>query len=281
MKPSQRVRRLWSTRKTGTATDAHVACPPPTTLLSALGLRPKRVAVAVVVVGFLGSAAAVADSEAVARRHAAKANQLSAKNKCRSAVPEFTRAYKILKDPALLFNRAECLRKLGRDAEALKDYEQFLTELPQAPNHAAVEARIASLRGAVGAGGGTAAAMKPEQGTPAEKEAAGPTGKPGQKRADAPAVPAATAAAMPARPAETAALAPAAPSAAKAAVGNLAAPTAPVAKPSDKAAPPGAPTAPAAAKPAEKAPTTPAAKPDEKAAPAPEAPARRAKKWTD
>jgi hypothetical protein len=89
---------------------------------------------------------AFADSTAVARKHVARANKLAAQNKCRSAVSEFGRAYRTLKDPILLFNRAECQRKLGNVEEALKDYEQFLSDMPTAPNRASVEAHIAILR---------------------------------------------------------------------------------------------------------------------------------------
>jgi tetratricopeptide (TPR) repeat protein len=92
---------------------------------------------------------ALADSEAAARKHATRANKLAAQNKCRSAVSEFNRAYETLKDPILLFNRAECQRKLGNAEEALKDYEQFLSDMPTAPNRAGVEAHIASLRAAL------------------------------------------------------------------------------------------------------------------------------------
>jgi hypothetical protein len=107
------------------------------------------VVVTLFVVGLASQTALAADSGASGRRHAAKANQLAAKNKCKGAVVEFTKAYKSLKDPAILFNRAECQRKLGNNAGALKDYEQFLTDMPTAPNRASVEARMASLREAM------------------------------------------------------------------------------------------------------------------------------------
>jgi tetratricopeptide (TPR) repeat protein len=80
------------------------------------------------------------------RRHAAKANRLSARNRCKQAIPEFTKAYRLLHDATLLFNRAECYRRLGKSPEAIQDYEGFLAGAPNAPNRAAVEARIASLR---------------------------------------------------------------------------------------------------------------------------------------
>ena len=102
--------------------------------------------VALVVAGLGSLSASAADNEAAGRRHAAKANQLAAKNKCKGAVPEFTKAYKSLKDPTILFNRAECQRKLGNNADALKDYEQFLADMPAAPNRASVETRMASMR---------------------------------------------------------------------------------------------------------------------------------------
>jgi tetratricopeptide (TPR) repeat protein len=107
-------------------------------------------AVAALVIAVLGSRPSLAaDSEASGRKHAAKANQLAAKNKCKSALPEFTKAYKTLKDPTILFNRAECQRKLGNHADALKDYEQFLVDMPTAPNRASVEAHMAALRDAI------------------------------------------------------------------------------------------------------------------------------------
>lgn len=95
----------------------------------------------------LGARAATADPEDGARKHAARANKLAAQNKCRAALSEFTRAYDVLKDPTLLFNRAECERKLGKVEDAVADYEHFLSDMPTAPNRASVEARIAELRG--------------------------------------------------------------------------------------------------------------------------------------
>lgn len=88
------------------------------------------------------------------RRHAAKANRLSARNKCKQAIPEFSKAYRLLHDATLLFNRAECYRRLGKSPEAIQDYEGFLAGAPGAPNRAAVEARIASLRASATPGKG-------------------------------------------------------------------------------------------------------------------------------
>ncbi|MBN2573274.1 MAG: tetratricopeptide repeat protein [Deltaproteobacteria bacterium] len=231
-------------------------------------------AIAVLLVGSgLGARTATADPEAVARRHAAKANQLAARNRCRAAVPEFNRALKVLKDPALLFNRAECLRKLGRGDEALTDYERFLVEMPNTPNRATVEARILALRGipAPGTTSHVELGAKKEPAAASGKEPAVPGAKPAEK-------PAATVAKEPAAPAAKVAEKPAVPPAR--------APAATPAKPTGKPAvsPAKEPAAPAP-KPAgtsletpARAPVAPAAKPAEKT---PAAPIGRAKKWTD
>ncbi|HEY4188199.1 MAG TPA: hypothetical protein VGP07_24205 [Polyangia bacterium] len=85
------------------------------------------------------------DDAADARRHAQRASNLAASGKCRQAVAELDKAMAILRDPALLFNRAECHRKLGDVDAALEDYRQFLSDLPKAPNRGEVEKRIAEL----------------------------------------------------------------------------------------------------------------------------------------
>jgi tetratricopeptide (TPR) repeat protein len=92
----------------------------------------------------IGAPALAADKGA-AHTHARKANSLAAAGKCKQAVPEYNAAYSALKDPALLFNRAECLRKLGRADEAVHDYKKFLEEMPSAPNRGLVESRILQL----------------------------------------------------------------------------------------------------------------------------------------
>jgi hypothetical protein len=115
-----------------------------------LGVIKSSPVIAILIVFATASLPArAADSLAAGRKHAAKANQLAAKNKCKIAVVEFTKAYQSLKDPTILFNRAECQRKLGNSADALMDYELFVAEMPAAPNRASVEARIAILREAV------------------------------------------------------------------------------------------------------------------------------------
>jgi tetratricopeptide (TPR) repeat protein len=97
------------------------------------------------VVMTLGIGTAVAADATAGHGHARKANSLAGAGKCKQAIPEFTAAYRLLHDPALLFNRAECLRKVGQSQQALYDYRRFLEEMPEAPNRSGVEKRIRAL----------------------------------------------------------------------------------------------------------------------------------------
>ena len=80
-------------------------------------------------------------------KHAHKANHLADINKCKLAIPEYTTALRLMKgkDPTLLFNRAECYRRIGDSSKAVADYRKFLIELPAAPNRGQVESQIAVL----------------------------------------------------------------------------------------------------------------------------------------
>ncbi len=112
-------------------------------------MKSEQTAIAIVVAvlgALLQTPAHAAPRSAVGRKHAAKANHLAGQNRCKAAVLEFTKAYRLLKDPVLLFNRAECYRTIGKDTQAIEDYVHFLAEMPQAPNRSTVESRIASLR---------------------------------------------------------------------------------------------------------------------------------------
>src|SRR5215831_13104788 len=101
---------------------------------------------AAAMLGWLGEGVALAANPQVeGRKHARKANHLAEINKCKLAIPEYTKALKLLKDPTLLFNRAECYRRTGDAAKAVADYRKFLLELPAAPNRAQVESQIAAL----------------------------------------------------------------------------------------------------------------------------------------
>jgi tetratricopeptide (TPR) repeat protein len=61
------------------------------------------------------------------------------------ALEAFRSAYAHRADPALLFNVAQCLRKLKRTSEALDMYRNFLRRAPRSPKRADVERTIAAL----------------------------------------------------------------------------------------------------------------------------------------
>lgn len=63
-----------------------------------------------------------------------------------AALEYFTRAHALSGRPGLLFNIASVSERLRRDDEALGAYEQYLRELPEAPNREFTEQRIAFLR---------------------------------------------------------------------------------------------------------------------------------------
>ena len=85
------------------------------------------------------------DPVAVGRYHLRKANQLAGEDHCHSAIHEYTLAYEKLKDPFVLFNRAECYRRIGQGGKAINDYRAFLEAVPAAPNRADIEAKISAL----------------------------------------------------------------------------------------------------------------------------------------
>src|SRR4051795_9382546 len=102
-------------------------------------------AVPALLFGAPGSALARRDRRAEGRYHLKKANALAGENRCAAAVREYTAAYDKLGDPVVLFNRAECYRRLGENILATDDYRAFLKEFPKAPNRAEIEARIAAM----------------------------------------------------------------------------------------------------------------------------------------
>jgi len=65
------------------------------------------------------------------------------------ALDEFKKSYALSHRPVLLYNVGVAADRLRRDQEALEAFDQYLREVPQAPERAEVEARIVVLRGAV------------------------------------------------------------------------------------------------------------------------------------
>ena len=61
------------------------------------------------------------------------------------ALAEFKNAYRVVQDPAFLFNIAQCYRKLGQDVEALDYYRNYVRRFPTAPNRGEVDRRIQEI----------------------------------------------------------------------------------------------------------------------------------------
>jgi tetratricopeptide (TPR) repeat protein len=74
-----------------------------------------------------------------------RANALAGAGDCQSAIDEYIKAYELLKDPVVLFNRGECFRRVGDNDAAIDDYREFLEKVPNAPNRTDIEAKIAAL----------------------------------------------------------------------------------------------------------------------------------------
>lgn len=62
------------------------------------------------------------------------------------AIPLLLEARELYAEPLLTYNLARAYEALGRDAEALDAYQRYVEERPDAPDRAAMETRIASLR---------------------------------------------------------------------------------------------------------------------------------------
>jgi tetratricopeptide (TPR) repeat protein len=105
------------------------------------------VAIAVLAVVLAGPAAAAPTNEDKirAREHYQKGITHYDIKEYAEALVEFKNAYRLVPDPAFLYNIAQCYRKLGSDVEALDFYRNFLRRFPTAPNRSEVERRIQEL----------------------------------------------------------------------------------------------------------------------------------------
>lgn len=144
--------------------------------------------------------AASSGPAAEGRAHLKRANALAGDGDCEAAIEEYTKAYELLEDPVVLFNRGECYRRTGDGENAADDYHAFLDKVPNAPNRADIEAKIVALE----------APETPKRPKPAEET--GPplqTAPPPPKTAEEP--PPSPPRAPPPKPAAVVAAAPAAP----------------------------------------------------------------------
>ena len=93
-------------------------------------------------------AATAAPDEALtdARRAYAEGTEHFNAGRFAEALVSFERAFTVRSNPVVLKPIAECHERLGHVPEAIAALERYLRELPTAPDHAQLEARLAALR---------------------------------------------------------------------------------------------------------------------------------------
>jgi tetratricopeptide (TPR) repeat protein len=92
------------------------------------------------------STPASAESIADARRAYAEGTEHFNAGRFAEALAAFERAFAMRSNPVVLKPIAECHERLGHVPEAIAALERYLRELPTAPDHAQLEARLATLR---------------------------------------------------------------------------------------------------------------------------------------
>ena len=102
---------------------------------------------ALVVAAFLlfSAGAALGAERDSARDHYVKGTRAYELGLYDEAIAEYTAAYKIKDDPALLFNIGQAHRLAGHAAEALRFYKTYLAKVPDASNRSEVEAKMSDL----------------------------------------------------------------------------------------------------------------------------------------
>jgi len=88
-------------------------------------------------------------STAAARAHAKQALALYDLKRFQEAFGEFEQAYLIEQDPALLYDMAQCQRKLGNSEEALHFYKTYLRRVPRGPSAVEAEKRAREIEDAM------------------------------------------------------------------------------------------------------------------------------------
>jgi tetratricopeptide (TPR) repeat protein len=104
------------------------------------------VAVALFCAGLALPAQGAEADKAAAKAHFEAATRLYDVHDYAKALEEYKAAYLAKPDPAFLFNMGQCYKKLGKPAEALEFYRDYLRKAaPDDPNRANIEARVREL----------------------------------------------------------------------------------------------------------------------------------------
>ena len=88
-------------------------------------------------------------STAAARAHARQGLALYDLKRFQESFNEFEQAYLIEQDPALLYDMAQCQRKLGNNEEALHFYRTYLRRVPKGPSAVEAEKRAREIEDAM------------------------------------------------------------------------------------------------------------------------------------
>jgi hypothetical protein len=135
----------------GTEQEVHAAREFPTAiarrLVGQLVASPRLMAFARERAPAAAPAAPASDAVASARQHTQQGTAFYNLDRFSEALAEYQAAYLAAPDPALLFNIAQCHRRMGNRAEASDYYRKYLRSAPQAPNRAEVERRLQELEG--------------------------------------------------------------------------------------------------------------------------------------
>lgn len=100
-----------------------------------------------------GAPPARGDDVAEAKAHVRRGAELYRAGKWRDAIAEFEAAYRLKPHGAIHFNVAQCREKLGEWPGALRGYHDYLREVPDAQDRAAVRATIRRMEERLAAAG--------------------------------------------------------------------------------------------------------------------------------
>ncbi|HET7826311.1 MAG TPA: PEGA domain-containing protein, partial [Anaeromyxobacter sp.] len=112
-----------------------------------------RFAAVLAVLALLAPAPGHADDVAEAKARFKKGAELYRAGKWREAIAEFEAAYRLKPAGAIHFNVAQCRERLSEWPGALRAYHDYLREVPDAKDRAAVRASIGRVEGRLAAAG--------------------------------------------------------------------------------------------------------------------------------
>lgn len=107
----------------------------------------RGLAIAAVVCAAVAPARAMTEEEERAKAHFLAGQSYYDQASYADALREFNEAYRISQRPALLYNIARCHEALDQYSDAVQMLERYLKEDPTTNDRAAIEARIANLKG--------------------------------------------------------------------------------------------------------------------------------------